>query len=151
MSTIRKKSLNLLREAIIVGLVVAFAFGAHKAVNIWLGKEAIKNVHLENLPYAVALKKATDEGKPVMLEFAAIWCPGCRKLDKQVFAKAEVNEKISSDYVFARLDYDDQNDRKIFEQFGIKGFPTIIVMNPDKSNARVLENTFDPDHFLKQL
>lgn len=150
-NALRKKSLFFLKEALIIAVIIALAFPASRLVHTWLGKQALEKVQLDNLSYQVAVEKAQHEDKPLMLEFSAIWCSSCRKLNKQVLANTRVSEKIRSDYVYARLDYDAPLDRKLFDQYGIQGFPTILVMNPDKTNIRALPTTFDPDQFLRLL
>jgi thiol:disulfide interchange protein len=33
---------------------------------------------------------------------SAIWCPSCRKLDKQVFSDEQVKIQLNQDFVYAR-------------------------------------------------
>lgn len=146
-----KKAILFAREALIIGLIIILASFASKPINSWFGKRAIDDVNLEDVAYSLALQRSVDEGKPLMLEFSATWCSSCRKFDRKVMANVEVNEKIRSEYIFARLDYDEPEDRQIFDQYGVQGFPLIIVIDPDSSNAKKLAFTFDPENFLQQL
>jgi len=44
------------------------------------------------------------EAKPVFIDFTTSWCTYCRKMDKQVFTKAEVVEKLKQDYYAVKMD-----------------------------------------------
>lgn len=147
----RKRVWFIAREVVVIGLVVAFGFTASKVVNSWLGQRAFDLVNLEDVPFETALLRSQQEQKPVILEFSADWCSSCRKLDKTVLAESQVNEKIRSEYIFSRLDYDLPEERQIFDQFGVKGFPLIIIIKPGATEPQILATTFDPEQFLRQL
>ena len=44
------------------------------------------------------------EPRPVFLDFYTSWCTFCRKMDKEVFVKPEVAQKLNQDYYAVKMD-----------------------------------------------
>ena len=91
--------------------------------------------------YDKALAKAKAEKKMVLLDFTGSdWCPWCIKLDGEVFSKADFKSYAKDNLVLVEVDFPNgkrqtkklkqQND-KLKEEFGVKGFPTVIVLNSE--------------------
>ncbi len=91
--------------------------------------------------YDKALAKAKTEKKMLLLDFTGSdWCGWCVKLDKEVFSKTEFKTFAKDNLVLVELDFPrgkqqskmlkEQNE-KLQKEFGIRGFPTIIVLNPE--------------------
>ncbi|GLQ97031.1 thioredoxin family protein [Dyella mobilis] len=79
-----------------------------------------------------ALKAAQAEGKPILVDAYADWCPTCRK-------QAPTIEAISKDPAFdklviLRLDYDNQGKEK--KALGITTQSTLIAFDGGKETGR---------------
>ena len=74
---------------------------------------------------------AKRENRPVLLYWGAEWCPFCHTLKSKVFSRPDF---IAKTHLFlpVYLDGDDDGAQKWGEQFGIQGYPTIIVLDPDR-------------------
>jgi protein disulfide-isomerase len=91
--------------------------------------------------YEKALAQAKSEKKMVLLDFTGSdWCPWCIKLDKEVFSKPEFKSYAKENLVLVEVDFPQTKHltRKITEQnsklqkeYGIKGYPTVVVLNSD--------------------
>jgi thiol:disulfide interchange protein len=98
-----KKSALWIFSAAVIALGGYFA---HTAWQTQRGEAALEATALEFLPLEKALARARTQGKPVLVDFSAIWCPTCRVLHAEVFTNTEVKQAITADYVLSRVDYE---------------------------------------------
>ena len=82
---------------------------------------------------------------------SAIWCPTCRRLDKEVFSDDRVKNVISDQYVFARIEYESEQGKAFMERYDVRGFPTLLVLNADGDKMGRLRLTFEPSEFVKMI
>ena len=80
-----------------------------------------------NLEEALNLAKKSD--KSVLLEFFTEWCPYCKFIDERIFNSPRGEEIPIEKFVFVRLDGDKSENQLIMDKFGIKGFPTFIILS----------------------
>ena len=76
-----------------------------------------------------AFERARKEDKPVFLYWGAEWCPPCHQIKATIFGKPEFIAK-SRLFVAVYLDGDTDRAQKYGEQFGVMGYPTMIVFDP---------------------
>lgn len=76
---------------------------------------------------AGALEKAKTEGKPVMADFYTDWCGWCKKLDKDVYEDANVNQ-LAEKFICVKVNC--EVDKGAFSKYGLQGYPTIIFFDP---------------------
>ncbi len=91
--------------------------------------------------YEKALAQAKAEKKLVVLDFTGSdWCGWCIKLDKEVFSKKEFKDYAKDNLVLVEVDFPQSKQQpkklkaqneKLQKEFGIQGYPTIVVLNPD--------------------
>ncbi|MFT5313880.1 MAG: thiol:disulfide interchange protein [Paraglaciecola sp.] len=116
-----------------------------------LGRQAMVNTGLRIHSLEAALVKARDNDKLVLANMSAIWCPSCRKLDREVFSNEQVKNLITKDFVFARIDYDAKEGRDFMGTYKIFGFPTLLILNGEGDKLHHLPLTFDPQKFADLL
>jgi len=91
--------------------------------------------------YEKALAQAKAEKKMVLLDLTGSdWCGWCIKLDKEVFSETEFKSYAKDNLVLVAVDFpqrhklpkekQEQNDA-LQAQYGVRGYPTIIVLNPE--------------------
>lgn len=81
---------------------------------------------------AAEFKKAQTEGKTVLVDFHATWCPTC-KAQKPVI-EAVLKEQKFSEVVTFVADYDTEVELK--KQMKISAQATLVVFKGDKETAR---------------
>ena len=75
-----------------------------------------------------ALKECEATKKPVMLLFSARWCPGCQRLEKEVWSSADP-KKVLKKFSKVKLDADRFANQAMMEKYGVRGIPTTLILN----------------------
>jgi thioredoxin-related protein len=89
---------------------------------------------------AFASARAAD--KPVFLYWGAEWCPPCAQIKSTIFNKREFQERARL-FVPVYLDGDTPRAQKHGEQFGVVGYPTMILFRPDGTEITRLPGGVD--------
>ena len=79
-----------------------------------------------------AFAHARAEGKPVFLYWGAEWCPPCHQLKATVFTRPDFIEKMKL-FVPVYLDGDTSGAQKWGDVFKVSGYPTLVVLNADRT------------------
>lgn len=100
---------------------------------------------------AAAFAKARAEGKPLVVDVGAEWCPGCRELDRRTFSNAAVR-KASRSWVALRLfgGMDDDMAEAI-EKFQLKGIPTILFFDAAGNETSRINREVHPEEMVALL
>lgn len=97
------------------------------------------------------LAEAKEERKPVLIEFYAGWCPDCRALDRNVFAKENI-QKLMRAFTVVRVDITTDNDelKAMRKRYNIYGVPSVVFY--DKAGREIApQDTYDlNENFFKQ-
>ena len=129
---------------------VALYFG-YVEVQTRRGIAAMAATELAFRPLAAALVQARAEGKPVLADFSAIWCPTCRRLHTEVFSDPAVKAAIKAGYVLSSIDYESAEAPAFMARYEVSSFPTLLVLDGDGALLRKLPITFDPAAFAAAL
>jgi thiol-disulfide isomerase/thioredoxin len=95
--------------------------------------------------YAAALRQAKTEKKKVFLFFTGSdWCGWCKKLDREILGTSDFKAYASTNFILVKLDFPrgisqspqlKATNQKLAQQYGIEGYPTVIVLNSDGKNV----------------
>lgn len=86
-----------------------------------------------------AFEAAQNEGRPILIEIAASWCPTCRA--QEPIIKDLLGNERFKDMLAFRVDFDDQRD--VVKAFGAQSQSTLIVFAGTKEVGRSVGDT-DP-------
>jgi len=102
-----------------------------------LPKPAYDGKWLED--FAEAKKIATGLQRPILMDFTGSdWCIWCKKLDQEVFSKADFQKYAEGNLVLLKVDLPRQSklpaerlqqNRDLAQQFGVRGFPTLVLVD----------------------
>jgi thioredoxin-related protein len=91
--------------------------------------------------YKQAQETAKSDKKLLLVDFTGSdWCGWCIKLDQEVFSKPEFKEYASKNLVLMEADFprakqlsatEQSQNEQLAQQYGIQGFPTIVVLNSE--------------------
>jgi thioredoxin-related protein len=95
--------------------------------------------------FETAQARARSEKKLLFIEFTGSdWCPPCIMLGRQVFSQPEFKDYAAQHLVLLEVDFPRTKElspeqraanEKLVEQFGIDGFPTVIIL--DSSGRKI--------------
>lgn len=141
-----KKTLSLA-----VAFTALFAFAKTSTPEGWLDD------------YDAALKKAADENKHIVVDFSGSdWCGWCKRLDKEVFTTDAFKKAAAEKYVLLMVDSPmkkslltekaAKENPKLVEKFGVKGFPTVVVLDPKGEEVcRLGYEKGGPEKYIEKL
>ena len=102
-----------------------------------LPKPAYEGNWLEDFDEAKRLAAALQ--RPILMDFSGSdWCGWCIKLDKEVFSTADFKKLAREKLVLMRVDLPRskklpagtlQQNRRLAQQFGVRGFPTLVLVD----------------------
>lgn len=97
------------------------------------------------------LAKAVTEKKPVMIDFYTDWCRWCDTLDANTYSDARVSELVEQKVVPYKIDAEKGEGIEIAKKYGVKAYPTILLIKSDGEEIDRLLGYMPPDQFLKTL
>lgn len=132
-----KKAMGVL----VIGVSLYYGQLLWQQVRMSAGPHVIESeINKNSLPWRKLTAEALSEvkGKPVMIDFWALWCAACHELEQNTFSNPEVQKALEGYELFK---YDATNvtpeTKKWLEKFSIRGLPAIIFYS---ENGVWLEN-----------
>lgn len=112
--------------------------------------------------FAQARAQAKAEHKLLLLDFTGSdWCGWCKVMEKEIFSQPAFEDYARKNLVLVRLDFPRANpvsaevrtqNQTLAQQFGIRGFPTIVMLDGDgKALAQLGYIPGGPEAFISQL
>ena len=74
-----------------------------------------------------ALAEARGEGRRVVVDFTADWCPPCLAMKHDVWPDPRVAAAMARGYVPVLIDVD--RDAATTARFGVRGIPTVLILD----------------------
>ncbi len=97
-----------------------------------------------------AFARAKADKKPVLLYWGAKWCPPCNQLKATLFNRADFIERSKS-FVAVSIDGDAPGAQKLGTRFKVRGYPTLILFNPNGHEITRLPGEADAAQVMSVL
>jgi len=89
-----------------------------------------------------ALRGASAQGRPVMLDYYADWCVSCKEMERYTFSDTSVQAALGDTLLLqADVTANDAQDQALLARFDLFGPPAILFFGPDgreRPNYRVV-------------
>ena len=122
----------------------ASAPSAHAAEGIaW--KQAASDADVD-----AAFAVARAENKPVFVYWGAKWCPPCNQVKATLFNRQDFIQR-SRAFVPVYVDGDSPGAQKIGSRFKVRGYPTMVLFNPQGTELTRLPGEVDAAQYTQVL
>ena len=113
--------------------------------------------------FEAAKAKSVAENKPMLIDFTGSdWCTWCIKLKQDVLSKNEFEQYIADKFIPVEVDVPQnaakvggeeqlEKNRQICEEYGVEGFPTVMVVTPEGFVAGGIGHSVDMEEALQLL
>ena len=97
-----------------------------------------------------AFAEARKRNKPLFLFWGADWCPDCSQVKATIFTRNEFIVR-SAMFIPVYLDGDTDNAQRSGEEFGVIGYPTMIVFSPQGDEITRIPGGIDIERYTGVL
>ena len=97
-----------------------------------------------------AFAHAKEQNKPLFFYWGAVWCPPCHYLKTKIFTQEDFVARTRG-VVPVYLDGDTERAQIYGEQFGAKGYPTVILFSPAGEEITRLPSELPVDRYAEVL
>ena len=94
--------------------------------------------------FSTAMEQARAEQKYVMVDFFTSWCSWCKVLDRKTYNDGRVTA-LTDRMVSVKINAEINKD--LVATYAVRGYPTIVFLNPDGSLRRRIAGFQPPDVF----
>lgn len=110
-----------------------------------------QGVDFQELSLAKALEKAKGENKYVFVDCYTSWCGPCKMMASQVLAQKKVGDYMNDKFVSVKIDMEKGEGPDVKKRYGVKAYPTFLVIQPDGTLIHQVVGYCEPDKFIKQV
>jgi tetratricopeptide (TPR) repeat protein len=101
---------------------------------------------------SAARQKAKSSGKLIFIDLYTDWCGWCKRLDRDTYSDAAVQEFLDGKFVLVKLDGEDggQGEAAV-KRYGVDGYPCLIVLDPASDAFAIHTGYLRPPEFRRRI
>ena len=108
----------------------------------------IDGVNFQDLSFEEALEIANQQGRFLFVDCNTSWCEPCRYMENVVFKQENVRNFMNANFVCVKYDLEKGEGPMLAKRFGIRSFPTFLLVEPDGSLRNKIVGGTDSESFV---
>lgn len=112
---------------------------------------AAAQTDFRHITYDEAIEAAKSEGKLVFIDFYTQWCGPCKRMAKEVFPTQQVGDYMNANFVSIKIDAEAGEGPALADKFGVKAYPTFVVVAPDGNVTGSFAGYKDGGEFISKV
>lgn len=102
-----------------------------------------KGIQFTEMSLAHALQTAKAEKKLIFIDIYATWCGPCMLLKLKTFPSRDAGQFFNSNFINLSLDGEKGEGLQLFQAYGLRAFPTLIILNSEGKPLLAAEGYMD--------
>lgn len=98
-----------------------------------------------------AIELARDQGKLIVVDVGAYWCPPCHELDEKTFTDPRVGAWMREHALALHIDAEKGEGPELVERYHVQAYPTLLVLEPTGIEKDRLVDFHPPDELIALL
>lgn len=142
--------------------LLAFLASVPGAAGVRAQDASVPAEGLEWKAFEEAVTQSEEQGKKLLVDVYAAWCPWCQRLQREVYTDESVQAYVRDYFVLTRLDAENTEDSLSFRDYtltpsemaaglGASGFPTTVFMDEEGRYITRLPGFMAAPEFLEVL
>lgn len=108
-------------------------------------------VYFQDLSFEDALAKAKEQGRKLFIDCYTTWCGPCKYMSETVFKKEKIGDFLNQNFICLKYDMEKGEGPELAKKFGVRAYPTFIIMNPDGTIRHKLVGGGEEDQFIERV
>jgi thiol:disulfide interchange protein len=102
-----------------------------------------QGIIFEETTFDEALAKARAENKLLFMDCYAEWCGPCKVMSRNVFTRKKVGDFFNANLISLKVDMEKGEGIELAKRYGIKAYPTMLLIRPDGTLQHSLVGSLD--------
>ena len=108
-------------------------------------------VYFEDLTFEQALEKEKQQRKMLFIDCYTSWCGPCKYMTTTIFPKEEMGDFMNKNFVCVKYDMEKGEGPELAKKFGVRAFPTFIMLKPDGSLQHRMVGGGEAEQFIERV
>ena len=108
-------------------------------------------IYFQELTYEQALEKAKQQRKRLFIDCYTSWCGPCQYMANKVFTQENVGDFFNKNFICVKYDMEKGEGPELGKKFGVRAYPTFVIVNPDGSIRHKLVGGGEGEEFIKRV